>query len=113
MAPLEFPSRVVITVPLLSLTAAKQQLRITDTTHDTEITALVEAAQEYVITGLKAAADPTWTEVTVPRVVQHAIKLMLDAFNERRGGAEATDELRKTMETVDFLLGLYKDPTLA
>ena len=101
------------TVPLLSLTAAKQHLRITDTTHDTEITALVAAAQEHVITGLKAAADPTWTEATVPLVVQHAIKLMLDAFNERRGGAEAADELRKTIETVDLLLGLYKDPTIA
>lgn len=106
-------SRVVITVPLLSLPAAKQQLRITDTTHDTEITALVEAAQEFVIGRLLEAADPTWTDTTVPRVVQHAIKLMLDAFNERRGGAEAADELRKAIETVELLLGLYKEPTLA
>lgn len=106
-------SRVVITIPLLSLSAAKQHLRITDTTHDTEVTALVEVAQEHVITAMKAAADPTWTDTTVPRVVQHAIKLMLDAFNERRGGAEGADELRKAIETVDLLLGLYKDPTLA
>jgi hypothetical protein len=106
-------SRVVIAVPLLSLTAAKQQLRITDTTHDAEITELVEAAQEFVIARLKEAADPAWTEITVPRVVRHAIKLMLDAFYERRGGDEGAKTLAKTIETVDVLLGTYADPTLA
>jgi len=110
--PLDF-SRVVITAPLLSLTAAKQQLRITDTTHDAEIAELVDAAQEFVIARLKEAADATWTEVTVPRVVRHAIKLMLDAFNERRGGDESAKQLEKTIETVDVLLGTYRDPTLA
>lgn len=111
--PLEF-SRVVIAVPLLSLTAAKQQLHITDTAHDAEIAELVDAAQEWVITRLKDAADATWTEVTVPRVVRHCIKLMLDALNERRGGDEGgSDSLRKAIETIDLLLGLYSDPSLA
>jgi len=112
MAPLDY-SRVTVAAPLVSLTEAKQQLHITDTTHDAEVTVLLAAAQELVISKLGAAADATWTETTAPRVVRHSIKLVLDAFNERRGGDEGADQLRKALETVDLLLALYRDPAMA
>lgn len=111
---LEF-SRVVITVPLVSLDEAKRHLRIpiTDTVHDADITVILDAAQDLIITKLGPAADPTWTETTAPRPVRHSIKLLLDGFYERRGGDEASDSLRKALETIDLLLALYRDPTVA
>lgn len=106
-------SHVAITVPLVSLPDAKQHLRITGTASDAEVTAKLAAAQAQVIAKLGAAADATWTETTTPRDVRHAILILLDAFYERRGGDEANDTLRKALETVDLLVSLHRDPTLA
>jgi hypothetical protein len=110
--PLEF-SRVVVAAPLVSLTVAKDHLRLTDTAHDADVTQKLEAAQEQVIAKLGPAADATWTETTVPRPVRHAILILLDAFYERRGGDEGSEQLRKALQTVDLLLALYHDPSLA
>ena len=111
---LEF-SHVIISVPLVSLTVAKDHLHIVaaDTVHDADISEKLDAAQDLIIAKLGPAADATWTEMTVPRPVRHAILIGLDAFYERRGGDEANDSLRKALETIDLLLALYRDPALA
>jgi len=106
-------SHVAIALPLVSLPDAKQHLRITGTAQDAEVTAKLAAAQTQVLAKLGPAADATWTELTTPRDVRHAILILLDAFYERRGGDEANDTLRKALETIDFLLAPHRDPTLA
>lgn len=110
--PLEYSA---ITVPglLVSLEEAKAHLHITDTAHDADITVILEAAQDQILAKLGVAADATWTDTTAPKPVRHAIKLLLDAFNERRGGDDVQDQLKKALETIDLLLALYRDPTLA
>jgi Phage gp6-like head-tail connector protein len=106
-------SRITITTPLVPLTDAKLHLRITGTADDADITAKLAAAQDQVLAKLGTAADATWTPSTAPLTVKHSILLLLDAFYERRGGDEAADQLRKALETIDLLLALYRDPTLA
>lgn len=110
--PLEF-SHVVVPVPLVLLEDAKLHLRVTDPAHDEDIAQKLEAAQDLVLAKLGPAADAAWTELTVPRPVRHAILLGLDALYERRGGDEANDSLRKSLETIDLLIALYRDPALA
>ena len=109
---LEF-SRVVVAAALVSLTEAKAHLHLTDTAHDADVQQKLDAAQDQVIAKLGPAADATWTALTVPRSVKHSILLLLDAFYERRGGDEGAIQLRKALETVDLLLALYRDPSLA
>jgi hypothetical protein len=106
-------SRITLVAPLVTLAEAKAHLRITDPAHDADITEKLDAAQEQILAKLGAAADPTWDATTAPRQVRHAILILLDAFYERRGGDEAADQLRKALETIDLLLALYRDPTLA
>ena len=110
--PLDF-SRITISVPLVSLDTAKDHLRVPDDDHDADISAKLEASQELIISKLGAAADPAWDETSAPRVVTHAILIALDALYERRGGDEANDALRKALQTIDLLLALYRDPSLA
>ncbi len=109
---LEF-SRVTVAGLLVTLAEAKAHLRITDTASDADITEKLEEAQEQILARLGSAGDPTWTAADAPRQVRNAIKLLLDAFYERRGGDEGgSDSLRKALETIDDLLGLYRDPTI-
>lgn len=106
-------SHILIDTLLVSLTTAKAHLQITDSDHDADIAAKLEAAQDLVVAKLGAAADETWTEQTVPRPISHAILLALDALYERRGGDETNEELRKALQTVDLLIALYRDPALS
>lgn len=106
-------SSITVAGLLVSLEEAKAHLHITDTAHDADITVILEAAQDQILAKLGLAADATWTETTAPRPVRHAIKILLDAFYERRGGDEANDSLRKALDTIDLLLALYRDPALA
>ena len=108
-------SRVSPAGPLLTLAEAKAHLRIvdTDTAHDADITAKLAAAEEHVFANLGAAADPSWDATSAPRMVRHAVLILLDAFYERRGGDEGGEELRKALETVDRLLQLFRDVSVA
>jgi hypothetical protein len=106
-------SRITITAPLVTLTEAKAHLKITGTADDADVTAKLAEAQELIVAKLGAAADATWTDSTAPLMIRNAIKILLDAFYERRGGDEAADQLRKALDTIDLLLALYRDPTLA
>ncbi len=107
--------------PLLSLDDAKVFLRITDTDHDLDVTALRDAAQEAVLAYMGGAAiDPTWTDATAPRAVVHAIKLLLGHYSEHRGDDAVGVGLRELVTQDDAvwgairnLLGRHMDPTIA
>jgi hypothetical protein len=105
-------SRVTPAEPLWTLDEAKDRLKVTPVSDD-DFGAMLAAAEEYVFAKLGAAADPSWDATTAPQVVRHAVLLMLDAFNERRGGDEGGELLQKAMVTVDFLLSLYRDVSVA
>jgi ABC-type siderophore export system fused ATPase/permease subunit len=109
---LEF-SHVAITVPLVSLTVAKQHLRITDTAHDADIQQKLDAAQAEIVARLSAAVDPAWTVSTVPKPVQHAILILTSALYEVRGGEDPAENMRKTWDAIEQLLAVHRDPTLA
>jgi len=106
-------SHVQILVPLVSLASAKEHLKITDTTHDAEVNQKLEAAQQYIVARLSYAADPNWTENTVPRQVQSAILMLTAALYEVRGGEDDRENFRKTFEAITVLLALNRDPALA
>jgi hypothetical protein len=107
---LEF-SRIVITTPLVTLIEAKLQLHIADTVHDQDITAQRDAAQDAIVAYLGAAADAAWNDVTVPRPVKQAIKLLMTHYYEHRGDAmETTDPA--IWQAIYALLAMYRDPTL-
>jgi hypothetical protein len=103
-------SRVVVAGPLVSLPEAKAHLRITDTTHDADITQKLDAAQEAILAYEALAGDATWTDATVPRAVKHAILLLLTHYYEDRGEDLARDEA--VWAAIGRLLALYRDPTL-
>jgi hypothetical protein len=103
----------VITVPLVSLSVAKQHLRVTDTAHDADITQKVAAAQQLIIARLAEAADATWTEATVPEPLRNAILMLTSALYELRGGEDSQDNFRKTWQAIDGLIAPYRYTTLA
>lgn len=111
---LEF-SRITLAAALVTLDEAKTFLRIplADTAHDADVSVILAAAEEQILAKLGAAADPAWDATTAPRGVRHAELILLDAFYERRGGDESAEPLRKALQTVDLLLALYRDPSLA
>jgi hypothetical protein len=113
---LEF-SRIVITTPLVSLETAKQHLRITGTDHDADIQQKLTASQDRIVTYLGAAADATWTEATVPTPVAEAILKQLAEFFRFRGddyvGNEPGAPTVESWATIERLLSMYRDPTLA
>lgn len=104
-------SWITISTPLVSLTEAKEHLRLTDTTHDTDVTAKTAAAQEAILAYLTEAGDPAWTAATVPRAVKHAMLLLLTHLYENRGEDMAPDD--NVWMAISRLLALYRDPTLA
>jgi hypothetical protein len=106
-------SRVTPAAPLVTLPEAKVHLRITDTASDADISQKLAAAEEFVFAKLGDAADPAWTGATAPKGVRNAILIALDAFYERRGGDETAEDLRKALEAIHHLLGLYRDPSVA
>lgn len=110
-APLAF-SHVPVAATLLSLADAKQHLHITDTTHDADVTQKTKEAQDAIVAVLSYAADPAWTAATVPTPILSAIKLLLSALYELRGGEDRTDDWRRTWAAIDALLATYRDPTL-
>ena len=110
--PLNF-SHVRIETPLIALDDVKAHLYITDTAHDADLSAKYDAAQERVLAHLAYAADPAWTEATVPRMVRHAILILTSALYEIRGGDDADENLHKAWAAVALLLSPYRDPAIA
>lgn len=115
--PLEF-THVIVAGSLVSMADLKAQLRITDNLHDAEITLVSEAAQDAILAYLTLAADATWTELTVPKPVKHAILLLTSHLYEHRGDdmnptASGSTPDRDVWEAIARLLSMYRDPTLA
>jgi Phage gp6-like head-tail connector protein len=114
--PLTF-STVTVAGPLVSLDEMKQHLRITDTASDADVTAIRDAAQEAILAYLTTAGDATWTELTAPKRVVHAIKLLATNYYEHRGddmspsmsGAQPDTEV---WAAITRLLAICRDPTL-
>jgi Phage gp6-like head-tail connector protein len=111
--PLEFShDAIVITTPLVTLSEAKEHLRIRDTLHDADVTAKTATAQAAILANLANAADATWTDVTVPLPIKHAILLLTTHYYEHRG--DAMPEVDAALwEAIARLLAWYRDPTLA
>jgi hypothetical protein len=109
---LEF-SHVAIDVPLVSLSVAKQHLRITGTADDADVQQKLDDAQEEILARLAAAVDPAWTETTVPKPIRSAILLLTAALYEVRGGEDPAENLRKTWDAIKELLAVHRDPALA
>jgi Phage gp6-like head-tail connector protein len=115
--PLEF-THVTVAGPLATMAEIKNQLRITDTLHDADITEKNDAAQDAILAWLTTAADATWTPATVPKPVKHAILLLTSHLYEHRGDdmnptASGSTPDQDVWEAIARLLALYRDPTLA
>jgi hypothetical protein len=112
--PLDY-THLYAAVPLVPLEEMKTWLRHTGTAHDADITALSAAAQNKVLAYLANAADPTWTDLTAPLEVRHAIKVLTAHYDRHRGDdmsdASGTDEA--AWQAIARLLSTHCDPTLA
>lgn len=103
-------SRTSTAGPLVLLTEAKIHLRITGTADDADITQKLDAAEEAILAYENLAADPTWTDTTVPKAVKHAVLLLLTHYWENRGEELTRDE--DVWAAIGRLLALYRDPTI-
>ena len=110
--PLDF-THITAVGALVPLPEMKAFLRITDTSHDDDITAIRDSAQNAILAYLKEAADGTWTDLTVPLPVKHAIKLLTTHYFEHRGDDMHTMSDTEVWAAIDRLLSMYRDPTLA
>jgi hypothetical protein len=92
---------------LVTLVQAKEQLRITDTDSDDELTRLVTASSAIVAryVGTSAVA---WTSTSIPPDAQVAVFLVLAALYEDREGLDDPIGVG-----VMSLLATYRDPALA
>lgn len=103
---LEF-SRVTLP-PLWTVDEAKVHLHLTGTAVDADVQQKLDLAQEAVLSYLAAGGDPTWTEVTTPLPVKHAVLLLAAYYYEDRGDGSVPDVWPK----IYALLAAYRDPTV-
>ena len=73
---------------LVTLTQAKAHLRIDGTVEDADVTLKLAQAEDIVTDYLGDAADPTWTDATVPPRVQAAVLFTLGDLYSDRGDEE-------------------------
>jgi Phage gp6-like head-tail connector protein len=110
-------SRVTLAGPLWTTAEVKAiQLRITDAAHDSDVDEKLATAQEAVLAYLGPAADATWTPVTAPVAVKHAILLLTVHYYEHRGddlGPNARSDEAVIWKELRNLLAFYRDPALA
>jgi len=112
VSPLEF-SRVTLAAPLWTVDEVKAiQLRITGAASDADVSQKIDAAQEWVLAYLGAAADPAWTPATAPRVVMHAVLMLTTYLYEHRGDDPAVTD-GHIWDVLRPWLGMYRDPTVA
>jgi Phage gp6-like head-tail connector protein len=113
--PLTF-SRVTLPGPLWTTAEVKAlQLRITDAAHDADVAEKLATAQEAILAYLGPAGDATWTPVTAPVAVKHAILLLTVHYYEHRGddlGLSNQDEAVVWKELRNLLM-MYRDPAMA
>lgn len=97
---------------LITLAQAKHQLVIEDSTtdRDSEIILKMEEASDIVVNYLKAQADATWTQSTVPARIRAAILLVLTNLWAHRGDSSESDPIS---DAVASLLMRDRDPAVA
>lgn len=93
---------------LITLVQAKEQLRITDTDSDDELTRLVTASSAIVVQYVATSAATAWTPDTIPSDAQVAVFLVLAALYEDREGLD--DPLGVGVVS---LLASYRSPILS
>ena len=100
---------------MITLAEAKVQLRITDTWHDAEVQAAIDAADAAIRKRLKTANDPTWDPLTAPADIKHAVKILMAHFYEHRGDAFGPDQDNddRVWAAIHHLLAGWRDPALA
>jgi hypothetical protein len=101
---------------LVSMTDAKDHLRVTTTDSDGDIYTKVLQASELVLgrcnsTAWWRAITPSWTEATVPADVQAAVLLVLTHLHEHRGDDMSADHA--LWAAVDRLIAMKRDPVIA
>ena len=109
-------SRVTLAGPLWTTAEVKAiQLRITDAAHDEDVAEKLATAQEAVLAYLGPSADETWTPVTAPMAVKHAILLMTVHYYEHRGDdlGNARPDQAVIWKELANLLTMYRDPGMA
>jgi len=109
---------ITIAVPLVTLQQIKDQLRLTGAAQDAVATMYGAFAQDEILSYLKAGADPTWTETTVPLPVKAQI-LRRAAFHFRnRGdddladGGSGPDRAEANWKEIARALDRYRDPAI-
>ena len=108
-------SRVTLAGPLWTVDDVKAiQLRITDAAQDTDVQEKLDAAEEWVLAYLGAAADETWTPATAPKAIKHAILMLTVHFYENRGDTLGINNLQDGIiwRELARLLAFYRDPGL-
>jgi len=103
---------------LITLEAAKAQLKITGTARDAEVLELMARAEDVILRYLKpeltgeARTDWPWTLATVPPSVQAAILLELAGLDQNRGD-DLGERDEKLALAIDRLLAPLRDKALA
>jgi hypothetical protein len=95
---------------LVTLAVAKSHLRLNPvvTADDADIQLKVNQASAIVINHLKAQADPTWTDATVPVQVQAAVLTLVTQLVVSRGDGDVPDDSQWQR-----YLTILRDPALA
>jgi hypothetical protein len=96
-----------VTLPPL-WTLAQAKVHLTDAAYDADVQQKLDAAQEAIESYLNLASDPSWDATTAPKVVKHAIFLLLTYYYEDRTGAETNSPWPAIYEN----LAAYRDPTV-
>jgi len=97
---------------LVTLTTAKDHLRITSADYDVDIQLKLDQAEGIILTYLKAQADAAWVSpATAPANVTAAILLLLSSLYELRGDDQTLSE--QTWTAIERLLVGFRDPALA
>lgn len=97
---------------LLTLTDAKDHLKITDADHDAVIGSKLDDAQGVIADYMKKRWDPTWDVDTLPRPVRAAILIMLGNLYENIGDDQQARD-QEAWNSVIRLLDRLRDPAYA
>lgn len=108
---------------VVTLEAAKRQLRITHTNEDDDLQEKLEAATEAVLDHLVRrdetwnATMEAWTVDTVPRSIRQAILVYFGTLMHRRGdddpGTAGTSRPGALPPEVEALIARYRAPAVA
>ena len=101
-------SRVTLP-PLWTVQQAKVHLHLTGTAYDADVQQKLDTAQEAILSYLAVGADPTWTALTAPKPVTHAIQLLTAYYYKERGDGTNPDPWPEIYR----LLAAYRDPVVA